>query len=67
VAGLGLLFQESALFIGLTIVLILQPFLTDAPFAPVDVLVVSAMGAVCYVPFALYLRGAARKHGAPAA
>jgi hypothetical protein len=57
VAGLGLLFQASMLFIGLIIVLLLQPFLTAAPFNLVDVVVVFAMGLICFIPFALFIRG----------
>ena len=57
VTGLGLLFQASMLFVGLVFVLILRPFLTTAEFLLGDVLVVLAMGMVCFVPFALYLRG----------
>ena len=57
VAGLGLLFQASMLFIGLIIVLLLQPFLTAAPFSLVDVVVVFAMGLICFIPFALFIRG----------
>jgi hypothetical protein len=60
VAGLGLLFQASTLFIGLIVVLILQPFMTAAPFAPIDVLLVFVMGLVCFIPLALFVRGAAR-------
>ena len=57
VAGLGLLFQASMLFIGLIIFLLLQPILTTAPFAIIDVMVVFVMGLVCYIPFALFIRG----------
>jgi RimJ/RimL family protein N-acetyltransferase len=57
VTGLGLLFQASMLFIGLIIFLLLQPFLTTAPLVLVDVVVVFAMGLVCFVPFALFVRG----------
>lgn len=57
VSGLGLLFQASMLFIGLILVLIIRPFITTAQFALVDVLVVLLMGLVCFVPFALYVRG----------
>jgi hypothetical protein len=60
VSGAGLLFQASMLFIGLIIFLLLQPLLTDAPFAPLDVLVVSIMGLICFVPFGLFVRGALR-------
>ena len=57
VAGLGLLFQASMLFIGLILVLLLQPFLTAAVFSLVDVVVVFAMGLICFIPFALFIRG----------
>ncbi len=57
VAGLGLLFQASMLFVGLIIVLLLQPFLTAAPFSLVDVVVIFAMGLICFIPFALFIRG----------
>jgi hypothetical protein len=57
VTGLGLLFQASMLFVGLIIFLLLQPLLTSAPFVLTDVIVVFAMGLVCFIPFALFLRG----------
>jgi hypothetical protein len=63
VTGLGLLFQTSMLFIGLIIVLLLQPFLTEAPFALVDVIVVLIMGLISFVPFALFVRGVASGRG----
>lgn len=56
-SGLGLLFTASMLFVGLILFFVLQPMLTDAPFAPVDVIVVSIMRMVCFVPFVLFLRG----------
>jgi len=56
VAGLGLLFQASMLFIALIIFLLLQPFLTTAPFALIDVVVVFAMGLICFIPFLLFVR-----------
>ena len=62
VTGLGLLFQTSMLFIGLIVVLLLQPFLIDAPFALVDVIVVSIMGLISFVPFALFARGVVSDH-----
>jgi hypothetical protein len=61
VAGTGLLFQASMLFIGLIAVLLLQPLLTAAPFLPVDIIVVFAMGLVCFIPLALFLRAVASK------
>ena len=57
VAGLGLLFQVSMLFIGLIVFLLLQPILTSAPFAFTDILVVLAMGLVSFVPLGLFIRG----------
>jgi hypothetical protein len=55
--GLGLLFQGSMLFIALIVFLLLQPFLTSAPFALVDIAVIFAMGLICFIPFALFVRG----------
>ena len=61
VIGLGLLFQASMLFIGLIFILILLPLMTTAQFALVDVLVVFVMGLVCFIPLALFVRGAESK------
>jgi hypothetical protein len=61
VTGLGLLFQASMLFIGLIFVLILGPIVTAAQFVLSDVLVIFVMGMVCFIPFALFVRGAASK------
>jgi len=60
-AGLGLLFQASMLFIALIIFLLLQPFLTNTPFIMADVIVVSTMGMICFVPFVLFVRGVVAK------
>lgn len=60
VAGAGLLLQASMLFVGLIVFLLLQPVLTDAPFAVADVAVVFVMGLVCFVPFVLFTRGLVR-------
>lgn len=57
VTGLGLLFQGSMLFSALIAFLLLQPLLTSAPFALVDVIVIFVMGFVCFIPFALFMRG----------
>jgi hypothetical protein len=57
VTGLGLLFQASMLFIGLILFLLLQPLLTTAPFALVDVVVILVLGLICFIPFALFVRG----------
>lgn len=61
VVGLGLLFQASMLFVALIVVLMVQPLLTTAPFALADVVVIAAMGLVCFVPFALFARGVVSK------
>jgi hypothetical protein len=65
VTGLGLLFQGSMLFIALIVFLLLQPLLTDVPFAVVDVIVISVMGLVCFIPFILFIRGVTAKTQAP--
>jgi hypothetical protein len=57
VTGLGLLFQGSMLFIALIVFLLLQPFLTGAPIAVVDVTAILVMGLICFIPFALFVRG----------
>ena len=59
VFGLGLLFQASMLFVGLIFVLILRPFITPAQFVLSDVLVITVMGMICFIPFAHFVRGAA--------
>jgi hypothetical protein len=56
VAGLGLLFAASTLFIGLLIYFVLQPFVSDVYFAWGDFLVVLLMSLICFVPFGLYIR-----------
>jgi hypothetical protein len=57
VIGLGLLFQASMLFVGLIVLLLLQPFLSTGPLVWVDVLVVFGLGLICFVPLALFVRG----------
>jgi len=59
--GLGLLFQASMLFIGLIVYMILEPFTTGARLVLGNVLVVSGMGLVFFLPFGLFLRGVAMK------
>jgi hypothetical protein len=63
VSGLGLLFQASMLFIGLIVLLLVQPSLTGAPFALADVVVIFVLGLVCFVPLALFVRGVVSKSG----
>jgi hypothetical protein len=57
VAGLGLLFQASMLFVGLILLFVLQAAICKMPFRFVDTLVVLALGTVCFVPFGLFMRG----------
>jgi hypothetical protein len=57
VTGAGLLFQVSMLFIGAIGFVLLQPLLTAAPFALSDVIVLSIMGLICFIPFGLFVRG----------
>jgi len=60
VGGMGLLFLGSMLFIGLIVWLMLTPLITGTPFAPVDVIVICIMGLICFIPFGLFVRGAAK-------
>jgi hypothetical protein len=60
VAGLGLLFQASMLFVGLVAFLLLRPLLSTVPFDLGEVLVVAVMGLICFVPFGLFVRGVLR-------
>jgi hypothetical protein len=55
--GLGLLFAASALFVGLIMALVLQPVFTDEPFLLIDVIVVSVMGLIFFIPLGIFLRG----------
>jgi hypothetical protein len=63
VIGLGLLLGISMLFIALIVFLILQPLLTNAPFALADVVMISAMSLICFIPLCLFLRGVVSKQG----
>jgi hypothetical protein len=60
VTGLGMLFQASMLFIGLIVLLLVQPFLTNEPFALIDVVVVFIMGLIYFFPFGLFVRDVAK-------
>ena len=61
-SGLGLLFQTSMLFIGLIIFLIIEPLLTKTPFLLVDIIVVSIMGLISFIPLTLFVRGVSAKN-----
>ena len=58
-ASLALLFQGSMLFLGLIIVLALQPILNDLTFPLIDIIVVAVMGSICFIPLLKFLRAAA--------
>ncbi len=58
--GLALLFQGSMLFIGLIVVFLLQPLVISAAIPWLDIVVVSLMGLICFVPLVLYWRGISR-------
>jgi hypothetical protein len=57
VAGTGLLFQASMLFVALLVFFILQPFVAGVPFPVEDFVVIFVMGSVCFIPFGLFVRG----------
>jgi len=57
----GLLFQAGMLFIALIVFLVLQPFLTGVPFRWIDIVVIVAMGSVCFVPLFVFIREAAQR------
>jgi hypothetical protein len=62
VAGLGLLFQGSMLFVAviavvLLPVVLLRPLLSAVPFNLADVVVLAVMALVCFIPFGLFVRG----------
>ncbi|MFW6168401.1 MAG: hypothetical protein ACOC8J_19710 [Ralstonia sp.] len=61
VAGAGLLFQASMLFVALLVFFILQPFIAGVPFPTEDFMVILAVGSVCFVPFGLFARGIVKR------
>jgi hypothetical protein len=61
VSGMGLLFAASTLFVGVILIVLLQPLLTDAPFVLEDVIVLSGMALICFIPTGLYMRGVISK------
>ena len=60
-SGLGLLFAASTLFIGVILVVLLQPLLTNAPFVLEDVIVLTGMALICFIPTGLFMRGVVSK------
>lgn len=59
ITGLGLLFQASMLFIGLIVILLVQPLVIGTPLALVDIGVVFAFWLIPLIPFILFARGVA--------
>ena len=57
VAGEGLLFQLSMLFIGLFVYFALQPVFSGVPFPVNDFVAVFTMSLVCFVPVGMFVRG----------
>jgi hypothetical protein len=64
-SALGLLFQASMLFIGLIVFLLIQPLITEAPFALIDVLVILVMGLICFIPTGLFVQGVLNGRSTP--
>jgi len=61
VAGAGLFFQLSMLFIGLFVYFALQSVLTGIPFPVNDFVAVFMMSLVCFIPFGMCVLGALSK------
>lgn len=57
VSGTGLYFQGSMLFIGLILLLLLQPLLTDSDLLITDIVVTAILSIICFFPFGLFVRG----------
>jgi hypothetical protein len=57
VSGAGILFQFSMLFIGLFVYFALQPILSGIPFPVNDFMAVFVMSLVCFIPFAMFVKG----------
>jgi len=60
--ALGLLVQGSMLFVSLVAWLVLQPVLTAGSLSVIDIVVVLAMGMICFVPCAMFMRAILRTH-----
>jgi hypothetical protein len=57
VGGAGLLFSASMLFVGVIGIVLLQAVQSGGPFPLVDVVLLLAMGLICFIPFTLFVRG----------
>jgi len=58
--GAGLLLMCSMLFIGVIPAMVFQALSVDAPIDVIGILVVLISGMVCFIPFVLFVRGAAK-------
>ena len=58
ITGLGLLFQASMLFIGLILLMLLQPIFTGEKILWLDIIIVFVMGFITFIPFGLFVHGA---------
>ena len=56
VTSLGLLYQLSMLFIGLILVLIIQPIIMNEPLPIVDLIVLATMSLIVIVPFFIFVK-----------
>jgi hypothetical protein len=59
VAGAGLLLQYGVLAVGLIPVMVFQALTTASPIDVAGIVVVLVMVAICFIPFAFFVRGAA--------
>lgn len=59
VVGAGLLLQYGVLAIGLIPIMVFQALVTATPIDVAGIVVLLVMGAVCFAPFAFFVRGAA--------
>ena len=60
VAGAGLLLMCSVLFIGVIPAMVFQALAADTSIDMIGILVVFLTGMICFIPFALFLRGVAK-------
>ncbi len=56
-SSLGFLYALALLFLGLILLLLLQPVMTTAPFDLGSLVVILVMSLVCFIPFGLFVRG----------
>ena len=62
--GLGLLLAASSLFVGLILYFLLAPLISGRFFDWFEVLTVSVMGMICFVPCYLFIKGVVRSEKA---